>query len=59
MLAKELLSKPDGFIFAINGEEEYIVNAIRRKPTHANWDDTVMHWSLELNKSNGNIGGTR
>lgn len=50
------MSKPDGFIFAKNGEEEYVIDSIRRIPTHANIDDTVMHWALNLCKAEkGNI----
>lgn len=55
-LAKELLSKPDGFITATLGEEEYIISNIQRVPTHANIDDSVMYWTLNLrNFGNGNI----
>lgn len=55
-LAKELLNKPDGFLTATNGEEEYVINSIRRIPTHANIDDTVTYWTLNLqNGGEGNI----
>lgn len=47
-LAKELLSKPDGFITATLGEEEYVISNIQRISTHANIDDSVMHWTLNL-----------
>lgn len=47
-LARELLSKPDGFITATLGNREYIIESIRRIATHANWDDTVTNWTLNL-----------
>lgn len=47
-LAKELLSKPDGFITATLDDEEYVISNIRRVATHANIDDTVIHWTLNL-----------
>ena len=50
------MSKPDGFIIAANGEKEYVIDGIRRVATHANCDDTVMHWVLNLcDSSEGNI----
>ena len=56
MLARELLSKPDSFITATYGEEEYIIEDIKRVFTHANVDDSVMHWTLNLRDGgNGNI----
>lgn len=56
MLAKELLSKPDGFIIVSNGEEEYVIKDIQRVATHANMDDTVTHWALNVrNGGDGNI----
>ena len=56
MLAKELLSKPDGFITATFGEEEYVIGSYQRKATHANIDDSVMHWTLDLRDGGcGNI----
>lgn len=56
MLAREILSKPDGFLIARNGREEYVVESIQRVPTHANIDDGVMHWALNLRDGgNGNI----
>ena len=51
MLAGELLNKPDGFLFARNGEEEYVVTTIKRTATQANLDDSVIHWSLNLQNS--------
>ena len=47
-LAKELLSKPDNFITATIGNEEYIIDNIQRVATHANIDDSVTHWTLNL-----------
>ena len=41
---------------ATNGEEEYMINGIQRKATHANIDDTVTYWTLNLqNGGEGNI----
>lgn len=47
-LAKELLSKPDGFITATLGDEEYVISNTQRVATHANVDDSVTHWTLNL-----------
>ena len=56
MLARELLSKPDGFITVTYGDEEYIIEDIKRVFTHANIDDSVMHLTLNLRYGgNGNI----
>lgn len=56
MLAKELLSKPDGFITATYGGEELIIENFSRIATHANIDDSVTHWTLNLrNGGSGNI----
>lgn len=55
-MAKELLSKPDGFITAMLGEEEYIISNTQRVSTHANIDDSVTHWILNLHEcGSGNI----
>ena len=55
-LAKELLSKPDGFIVAMLGEDEYVINDLKRVSTHANIDDSITHWSLNLRDGGrGNI----
>lgn len=43
-----MLSKPDGFITAMIGEEEYVISNTQRIATHANGDDTVTHWTLKL-----------
>ena len=53
-LARELLSKPDGFITATLGEEEYIISNTQRVVTHANIDDSVTHWTLNL-RDGGNV----
>lgn len=56
MLAKELLSKPDGFITATLDEEEYVISNIQRISTHANIDDSVTHWTVNLRDGgNGNL----
>lgn len=56
MLAREILSKPDGFLIARNGEEEYVIESIQRVPTHANIDDSVVHWAINLRDGGkGNI----
>lgn len=56
MLARELLGKPDGFITATLDGEEYMIESTQRIPTHANLDDTVMHWTLNLREGGkGNI----
>lgn len=47
-LAKELLNKPDGFITATLGDEEYVISSAQRVATHANIDDSVTHWTLNL-----------
>ena len=55
-MAREILSKPDGFITAMLGEKEYVIESIRRVATHANIDDSVMNWSLILRDcGQGNI----
>ncbi len=55
-MAKALLDKPDGFVTATLNGEEYVIESIQTIPTHANIDDTVMHWTLNLrNGGKGNI----
>ena len=46
-LARELLNKPDGFITISAKDGEYIIGDIKRKSSHANIDDSVMHWTLK------------
>ena len=56
MLARELLSKPDGFITATYGNEELVIENFNRVATHANIDDSVMHLTLNLRDGgSGNI----
>ena len=55
-LARELLHKPDGFITIFTKDGEYIIGDIKRKSSHANMDDSVMHWTLKgEHKVEGNI----
>lgn len=54
-LARELLNKPDGFITAIHGNREYIIESYQRVATHANNDDTCMYWTLNLKDNYSNI----
>lgn len=56
MLARELLNKPDGFITANYMDGEYIIEDIKRTSSHANIDDSVMGWILNLRDGgNGNL----
>ena len=57
-LARELLNKPDGFLSASEEDElgienKYIIGSIKRTSTHANLDDSVVHWNLNLRKCKG------
>ena len=60
-LARELLSKPDGFLTATfvndSGREvEFIITDYQRKKGHANVDDSVPYWTLNLKDGgNGNL----
>lgn len=55
-MAKELLSKPDGFITMSIEEGEYVIDTIKKKVSHANIDDSVPYWTLNVeNKKEGNI----
>ena len=55
-LARELLSKPDAFITISIGEKEYMIDKIRRVPTHANIDDSNTYITLVANvECEGNI----
>jgi hypothetical protein len=55
-LARELLNRPDGFLIASNGEEEYVIESFSRAATHANIDDYVMNYVLNLRDGGqGNI----
>ena len=37
------------------GEKEYVIGTMKRVQTHANIDDSVMHWVLQLKECEGNI----
>lgn len=58
-LARELKNKEDGFIFAkvrLYGQEyECVIDSISRNPTHANMDDRVTHYVLNMRECSGNI----
>ena len=60
-LAREILSKPDGFLTATfvneSGREvEFIITDYQRKKGHANVDDSVPYWTLNLKDGgNGNL----
>lgn len=55
-LVKELINKPDKFITATLNGEEYIIDNIQRVSTHANIDDVLTHWTLNLRDGGkGNI----
>ena len=55
-LAMDLLNRPDGFITATYGNKELVIEDFCRIATHANIDDSVMHWTLNLRDGgNGNI----
>lgn len=55
-MAKELLSKPDGFLTASIQDKEYIIRNMKRKSSYANVDDSTIYWTLMLNKcGRGNI----
>ena len=55
-LARDLLNKPDSFITATYGNVELVIEDFKRVATHANIDDSVMHWTLNLRDGgDGNI----
>ena len=54
-MANELKSKKDDFITATIGEREYVIQNVKRIPTHANIDDGVTHLTLQLRECEGNI----
>lgn len=37
------------------GEKEYVIQNVKRVPTHANIDDGVTHLTLQLRECEGNI----
>lgn len=50
------MRKPDGFLTATLEGEEYVISNTQRVATHANIDDSVTHWTLNLrNGGNGNL----
>lgn len=50
------MSKPDGFLVASNGEKEFVIENMRKVSTHANIDDSVLYWTLNLRDcKDGNI----
>lgn len=55
-LARELLSKPDGFVtMAVDGKE-YLIGSLKRKSTLANYDDSSLYWVLNGEyESKGNL----
>lgn len=56
MLARELLNKPDGFLTVTYGDKEYVIENIMRTRTHANLDDSMTYWTLNLRDcSQGNL----
>ena len=56
MLADELKMKPNDFITATCNGKEYVIDSYRKVATHANMDDGVTHWTLNLRDGgNGNI----
>lgn len=58
-LAKELLSKPDGFLTASMNNKEYFIENLQRKSSYANIDDSVLYWTLNLDECReGNIKST-
>lgn len=55
-LARELLNRPDGFITAMLGDREYMIIDYKRTKSHANVDDSVPYWTLNLRDGGqGNI----
>ena len=55
-LARDLLNNPDGFITATYENVELVIDNFKRVTTHANIDDSVAYWTLNLRDSNkGNI----
>lgn len=56
MLARELLSKPDGFLIAKDNNSEYTIENFKRYFTEANVDDSVPYWALTIHRRDiGNI----
>ena len=57
MLARELLNKPDGFLTATYSDKEFVIEDIQRLKTHANIDDSMTYWTINLRDcgSQGNL----
>lgn len=45
-MARELLSKQDGFLTVTIDGKEHAISNIKRSKSHANADDTVINWTL-------------
>jgi hypothetical protein len=54
-LAKDLLNRPDGFITATINGKEYVIENFRRVITHANIDDSLGYWTLNLKDEESDI----
>ena len=54
-LANELLNKPNGYITAACGENEYMIKDFSKTKTEANIDDSMIYWKLNLCLSEGCI----
>ena len=55
-MARELLSKPDGYLVAVLNDKEYVIKNTKRFSTHANMDDSLIQWALVLdNGGEGNV----
>ena len=54
-LARELLSKTDGFITVSHEDREYIITDYKKVKGHANVDDSVPYWTLCLKECKGNV----
>ena len=54
-MARELLSRPDDFITAVDNDGEYVIGGLKRVSTHANIDDSVTHLALKLKRCEGNM----
>ena len=54
-MGRELLSRPDDFITAVDDDREYVIEGLKRVTTHANIDDSVTHLALKLKRCEGNM----
>ena len=48
-------NRPDDFVTATIGEKEYVIENVKRIPTHINVDDGITHLTLKLKECEGNI----